>query len=78
VADEKKGKKKKRHTPGRDHVRKSGPQKRKRFQRKAAKQRREQLDKVNADWNLWESLPLEVQKLRPELKPKMPRNTDEK
>jgi hypothetical protein len=77
VAEENEGSPQKRHTPGRDHVRKSGPRKKKRFQQKAAKKREEEKQTVQADWNLWESLPPEVQKLRPDLRPRLPRPIDE-
>jgi hypothetical protein len=65
------------HTPGRGHTHKSGPQKRKRFQKKAAKRRRAKQDDLRKQWADWDSLPPAVQKLRPDLKPKMPRPKDE-
>jgi hypothetical protein len=65
------------HTPGRDHARKSGTRKKERFQRKAAKKRQAQQDDLRKQWEIWDSLPPEVQKLRPELKPPLPRPKDE-
>ncbi len=65
------------HTPGRGHTRKSGPRKRKRFQRKAARKRGTQQGDLRKQWEIWDGLPPEVQKLRPELEPKLPRPKDE-
>lgn len=64
------------HTPGRDHTRKSGPRKKKRFQRKAAKRRQAKHDDLREQWDEWDSLPPDVQKLLPEKKPKLPRPND--
>jgi hypothetical protein len=61
------------HTPGRGHARKSGVQKKKRFQRKAAKRRQAEQDDLQKQWDEWETLPPEVQKLRPEKKPTRPK-----
>ena len=61
------------HTPGKGHTRKSGPQKRKRFANKAAKKRELERRKQRDAWELWESLPDDVKKLRPELQPREPR-----
>lgn len=61
------------HTPGKGHTRKSGPQKRKRFARKVAKKRGKELLKQRDAWELWESLPDDVKKLRPDLQPLQPR-----
>jgi hypothetical protein len=83
VADETGDKKKRgpkggvKHTPGRDHARKSGAQKKKRFQRKAAQKRQAGQEDLQKRWDEWDALPPEVQKLRPEMKPKQPRPTDE-
>lgn len=65
------------HTPGRDHTRKSGPQKKKRFQKKVAKKRQTKKDELQKQWDEWDSLPTEVQKLRPDLEPKLPRSKNE-
>jgi hypothetical protein len=83
VADEKEGEKQRgqgrevKHTPGRGHTRKSGPRKKKRFQKKTAKQRQAKQEDVRKQWDEWDSLPPDVQKLRPDKKPKLPRPKDE-
>ena len=85
MADEKEEEEKKKrgpkggvkHTPGRGHARKSGPQKKKRFRKKAAKRRQAQQDSLREQWQEWDSLSPEVQKLRPDKKPKLPRPKDE-
>ena len=83
MAAEKEAEKKKgpkggvKHTPGQGHTRKSGPQKKKRFQKKAAKRRRAKQQNLQKQWDEWDSLPPEVQKLRPENKPKEPRPKDD-
>ena len=66
------------HTPGRGHTPKSGPQKKKRFQRRAAKLRQTFDHQRDEAWALWDSLPPEVRALRPELKPTFPRPDDER
>ena len=65
------------HTPGRDHTHKSGPSKKKRFQKRAKKKREAKQDDLQKQWEKWESLPAEVRKLRPELKPTEPRPTND-
>jgi hypothetical protein len=65
------------HTPGRGHVRKSGVQKRKRFQRKAARKRQRKEQELRRQWEEWDSLPPEVRKLRPESEPRQPRPANE-
>jgi hypothetical protein len=65
------------HTPGRDHDSKSGPQKKKRFRKKAAKLREAKDADLKKRWDEWEGLPPDVKKLRPDLKPREPRPTDE-
>jgi hypothetical protein len=83
VAEERKAEKRRgprggvKHTPGRGHTRKSGPQKKKRFQKKAAQQRQTRQKDLRKLWDEWDSLPPKVQKLRPDLKPKVPRPNDE-
>ena len=83
MAEEKEAGKKKgpkggvKHTPGRGHTRKSGPQKKKRFQEKSASKRLAKQDDLQKQWDDWDSLPLEVQRLRLDLKPKLPRPNDE-
>jgi hypothetical protein len=59
------------------HTRKSGPQKKKRFQRKAARKRRDRQEDLRKQWQEWDALPPEVKKMRPELQPKLPRPTDD-
>lgn len=61
------------HTPGRGHAHKSVRQKKKRFQEKAAKKRQTEQDDLTRQWDKWDSLPPEVQKLRPDLRPNRPR-----
>ena len=57
------------HTPGKGHTRKSGPQKTKRFQKKA-KKKKEQAQKDYEDAvRVWESMSEKARKLRPELNP---------
>jgi hypothetical protein len=65
------------HTPGRDHARKSEAQKKKRYQQKAARKRQAQREGLRKQGDAWDALPPEVQKLRPELMPKRPRPPDE-
>ena len=83
MTDEKEPKKKKgpkggvKHTPGRGHTPKSGPPKKKRFQKEAAKKRRAKKADLQKKWEQWDSLPPDVQKFRPELKPELPRPKDE-
>jgi hypothetical protein len=83
VADEKESEKKKgpkggaKHNPGRGHTRKSTPGKRKRFRKKAAKKRRTRRAELRKQWDEWDSLPPEVQRMRPDKKPKLPRPDDE-
>jgi hypothetical protein len=83
VADEKEDAKKRgpkggvKHTPGRGHTRKSGPQKQRRYQKEAAKKRQRKQDDLRKQWANWDSMPPEVQKLRPDKKPKLPRPKDE-
>jgi hypothetical protein len=57
------------HTPGRGHTRKSGPNKKKRYQTKARRKKAAESADRDAKRAVWEALPPEVQKLRPELKP---------
>jgi hypothetical protein len=82
-ADDKGAKKKRgpkgaiKHTPGRDHARKSAQSKRKRFERKATKKRKNELADLRRQWEVWDALSADARSLRPELKPKGPRPTDE-
>lgn len=81
MADDNEAKKKKGpkggHTPGRGHTRKSGPRKKKRFEKKAAKIRKQAQESLRQQWAEWDAMPPDVQKFFPEKKPKVPRPTDE-
>jgi hypothetical protein len=72
-AEEEEEKKKKGHTPGRDHARKSQPRKKKRFRKKKAKERDQEIAKLREQWEVWDSLPPFVQHMRPDLTPQGPR-----
>lgn len=63
------------HKPGRDHDRKSGASKQKRFAKKRKRQREAEADRVAEQWRVWDSLPEEVRRLRPDLEPESPRPT---
>ena len=65
------------HQPGRGHDIKSGPAKRKRFQRKAAKRRQEKAETQRLQWAVWDSLSAEAQKILVHKKPKLPRPQNE-
>jgi hypothetical protein len=73
----KKGVKKKPHTPGRDHTRKSGPRKKKRFQKKAKKKCDEKKAELAEQWKVWDGLSDAAKALRPELKPMQERPKDD-
>jgi hypothetical protein len=83
VADEREAEKKKgpkggvKHTPGRGHNRKSGPAKKMRFQKRAARIRQQEQESLRKQWEEWDAMPPEVQKFLPDKKPKLPRPTDE-
>jgi hypothetical protein len=66
----------KKHTPGRGHDRKSRQRKKKRFAKKAQRNRELARKEAEEAWKLWDSLPDDVKRFRTELKPKMPRPTD--
>jgi hypothetical protein len=65
------------HQPGRGHDPKSGPARRERFARKAAKKRAEKEGEARKQWEEWNQLTDEQKKLLPELEPKVPRPDDE-
>jgi hypothetical protein len=62
------------HQPGKGHDTKSGPQKKKRFARKAARKRRQVEESAKTQWEEWDRLPDEVKRLLgPAGQPKVPR-----
>ena len=65
------------HQPGRGHDIKSGPAKKKRFQQKAAKKRKERRDTLQRQWTVWDAMSAEAQKILAHKKPKFPRPQDE-
>jgi hypothetical protein len=65
------------HQPGKGHAPKSGPAKKKRFARKAARKRKEEDEAARKQWERWDKLTKEQRKLLPELKPSMPRPHDD-
>jgi hypothetical protein len=65
------------HKPGRGHDRKSHRRLKKRFEKKAKKRREEAKAENKQAWETWDSLPLYVQDKRPDLRPKLPRPTNE-
>lgn len=67
----------KKHTPGRDHARKSQHSKRKRYRKKREREREEELERRREHWRVWDSLDAERKKLRPDLEPDCPRPDDE-
>jgi len=84
VAHEKEAEKKKgpkggvKHTPGRGHDTSSGRLKKKRFQKKAAKKRKEKEELARMLWKEWDEMPPELRKLLgPKGEPKLPRPKNE-
>jgi len=69
---------KKKHTPGRDHRRKSDLRKQEKFQKKIAKQRREADGALKEAWAKWDQLSEEQKKLLPELRPGKPRPSNDR
>jgi hypothetical protein len=67
----------KKHTPGRGHDRKSRLRKDRRRIEKARKRREALEAEARKQWAIWDSLGGEKQKLRPDLRPTLPRATDE-
>ena len=66
------------HTPGRGHDTSSGPVKKRRFQRKAAKLRKDKKELAQKLWAEWEAMSPEQRKLLgPKAKPRLPRPKDE-
>ena len=67
----------KKHTPGRDHDRKSRKGKDAKRQKRARKRRDALADLARQQWRVWDSLSSEQKKMRDELRPSLPRPTDE-
>jgi hypothetical protein len=68
----------KKHTPGRDHDRKSAARRKKRFARKAAKKREDEKTEARIAWAAWDALPDNVKRLLgPSAMPNSARPTDE-
>jgi hypothetical protein len=67
------------HQPGRGHAPNSGPQKKKRFAKKAAKKRQSRQEAARKQWQEWDRLPDEVKRLLgPAAEPKVPRPKDDR
>jgi hypothetical protein len=64
------------HQPGRGHDRKSKPVKKRRHMRRAARKRQAFQERARKEWQAYDRLPEDVKKLRPELKPQLPRPDD--
>lgn len=68
----------KKHTPGRDHNKKSNDQKRRRFREKRRKRAIQRDDEARRQWKEWDELTDEQRRLLgPAHAPKMPRPKDE-
>ena len=66
------------HKPGRDHDRKSAASQKKRFTRKAARKRQQEVDEARTAWQAWDALAEDVKHLLgPTAIPKMPRPADD-
>ncbi len=66
------------HQPGKGHDPKSGPLKKKRFARKAARKRQQAEDEARKAWAEWDDLEDEAKRLLgPAAQPKGPRPNDE-
>jgi len=66
------------HQPGRGHDRKSAPQQKKRFARKARQLRERRRQEIEQQWEIWDKLTEEQRKLRPDLYPEGPRPTHDR
>lgn len=65
------------HQPGRGHDRKSGPGRKGRFSRRAAKRRQQEEDEARKAWGKWDALTDEVKRLLGSAEqPTMPRPRD--
>lgn len=82
-ADDEKAKKKRgpkggiKHRPGRGHRRKSERHQKNKFAKKAENKRNAKKEELRKKWTEWDSLPPDVQRMRPELEPDLPRPEDE-
>jgi hypothetical protein len=65
------------HQPGRGHDAKSLPIKKKRFAKQAKKKRQREEEEARRQWAVWDSLTDDGKRMRPDLKPEMPRPSDE-
>ena len=62
------------HTPGRGHGTKSGPSKKKRFRKKAARMQKAKEELARKLWKEWDEMSPELRKLLgPKGEPKLPR-----
>jgi hypothetical protein len=61
------------HTPGRGHDRKSRVRKDLKRRRKAERRRAALGTKAREQWMIWDSLTTEQRKMRPDLRPTLPR-----
>jgi hypothetical protein len=65
------------HQPGRGHDSKSAPQRQDRFRRKARRKREQEREAAKKQWEVWDAFTDEQKKLRPELRPTLPRPADD-
>jgi hypothetical protein len=61
------------HRPGREHDRKSAPHRKRKFQRRAKRERPEIHELARRQWEQWDALSDEKKKLPWDLRPKIPR-----
>ena len=67
----------KKHTPGRDHDRKSKNARRTRYGKKAKLLREAELSEAHRQWYVWDHLSKDAKHIMTELFPKYPRPTHE-
>ena len=65
------------HQPGRGHNRKSLPHKKAKFERNAERRRLAMLKEARRQWLVWDGLSEDRKRILPDLKPTLPRPTDE-
>lgn len=65
------------HQPGRGHDRKSKPQSRARFTKRARRKRLLEMEALRKAWELWDGLSADAKKILKGLKPKKARPSDE-